>query len=183
MLSWLLTFEGEHALHDQAVRAQQSLAHVPVLDPVPPQWLHLTLATGGSRSDLTDDCVRQLINAAHLHIAGLHALPLAFGRLVVFAESVVLIPEPSADLSRLRDELVASVRDVRGEHAPATVSAFVPHVSIAYANGSADTNDVTTALAAAKAVPLTGIHPTLSLVEMHRDDRQYQWRAISSFPL
>lgn len=183
MLSWLLTFEGEHALHDQATRAQHALADVPVLDPVPPPWLHLTLATAGRRTDLTDDCVRQLINAAHRHIAQLDTLPLSFTRLVVFAESVVLVPEPSPGLSRLRDELVASVGEVRGEHAPEPPSPFVPHVSIAYANGPADPAGVTAALAAANVTPVHGIHPTLSLVEMHRDDRQYQWRTISSFPL
>ncbi len=151
--------------------------------PSRPEWLHLSLATFGATTDVTDDCVRQAINAAHDHIAVLGSLELAFTRTVVLAESVVLCPDESPGLSGLRTALQESVRQVRGAGAPVEHGDFVPHVSVAYASGPAAGADVVTALESAAIPDVHPVHPTLTLAEMHRDGRLYRWRPVSAFPL
>jgi 2'-5' RNA ligase len=183
MLAWHLTFEGENALHGLAQEVQRALGGFDVLDPVPPEWLHLSLATFGATTDVTDDCIRQAINAAHEHISVLGSLQLAFTRTVVFAESVVLCPDDSPGLRTLRSALQDSVRQVRGSGAPVDPDAFAPHVSVAYASGPAAGTDVAAALASAGLPDVGYVHPTLTLVEMHRDGRLYRWRPVSAFPL
>jgi 2'-5' RNA ligase len=183
MLAWHLTFEGEDALHGVALQAQQALSGIPVLEPVPTEWLHLSLASFGATADVTEDCVRQAINAAHEHIADLDPLELAFSRAVVFAESVVLCPDVSPGLHGLRSALQESVRQVRGAGAPADLDAFVPHVSVAYASGTAPGADVVRALETAALPDVTPVRPTLTLVEMRLVDRLYRWRPVSAFPL
>lgn len=183
MLAWHLTFEGETELHRLAQDAQRALAGFDVLDPVPPEWLHLSLATFGATTDVTDDCIRQAINAAHQHIEVLDSLELTFARTVVFAESVVLCPDDSPGLRGLRSALQDSVRQVRGAGAPVDHDAFVPHVSVAYASGPAAGADIVAALETAGLPDVGPAHPTLTLVEMHRDGRLYRWRPVSAFPL
>lgn len=183
MLTWILSFEGETALHRMAEDVQASLTGIPALEPVPVPWLHLTLTAFGDVTEVSDDCVRQAINAAHAHLAGVDSLPLDFSRVVVFAESVVLVPDTTPALSALRDALVDSVRDVRGAATPTSSATFVPHVSVAYVNRPARGFEVVDALARDTPDGVTGVHPTLSLVEMSRAERLYRWRQISAFPL
>jgi 2'-5' RNA ligase len=183
MLAWHLTFEGESALHGRAQQAQQALAGIDALDPVPPEWLHLSLADFGATEDVTEDCVRQAINAAHEHISAVGPVELRFTRTVVLAESVVLMPDESPDLARVRAALRESVRQVRGAGAPSASDDFAPHVSVAYANSAADGADVVRALECAGLDDVGPVHPTLTLVEMHRDGRLYRWRPVSAFPL
>ena len=158
MLAWHLTFEGETALHQLALTAQQALVGVEALDPVPPEWLHLNLATFGATTDVTDDCIRQAINAAHQQLNALGPLELSFSRTVVFAESIALRPDDSPALDGLRASLQDSVRQVRGPGAPPEPAAFVPHVSVAYANGPACGTEVVESLASA-GLPDASPHP------------------------
>lgn len=183
MLAWHLTFEGETALHRLAQSAQQALADISILAPVPPEWLHLSLTAFGATTDVTEDCVRQAINAAHRHIAVLGSLELSFSRAVVFAESIVLCPDDSPGLRGLRRALQESVRQVRGTGAPVDLDEFVPHVSVAYASGPASGADVVEALESAGLPDVGPVHPTLTLVDMHRGGRLYRWRPVSAFPL
>lgn len=183
LLAWHLTFEGETALHQLAQSAQQALAAISALDPVPPEWLHLSLTDFGPSSDVTEDCLRQAINAAHRHIAALGSLELSFSRAVVFAESVVLCPDDSPGLRGLRGALQESVRQVRGSGAPVDLGEFVPHVSVAYASGPASGVDVSVALESADLPDVGPVHPTLTLVDMRREGRLYRWRPVSAFPL
>jgi 2'-5' RNA ligase len=183
MLAWHLTFEGESALHTRAQEAQRALAGFDTLDPVPPEWLHLSLADFGAADEVTEDCVRQAINAAHEHIAAIGPLELRFSRTVVFAESVVMMPDESSGLAQLRTSLQESVRQVRGAGAPPTGDNFSPHVSVAYANGTTDGSDVLRALETAGLDDVTPVHPTLTLVELHRAGHLYRWRPVSAFPL
>lgn len=183
MLSWHLTFEGELALHVRAQQAQQALADKDALDPVPTEWLHLSLADFGATEDVTEDCVRQAINAAHDHIGAIGPLELHFSRTVVFAESVVFMPDDEPGLVQLRAALQESVRQVRGGGAPPSGADFDPHVSVAYANGPTDGADVVRALESAGLEDVGPVRPTLTLVELHRDGRLYRWRPVSAFPL
>ena len=183
MLAWHLTFEGESSLHGLARRLQGALAGVDVLDPVPPEWLHLSVAEFGATDDFTDDCVRQAINAAHECISGLGTLELTFTRVVVFAESVVVLPAKSPALASLRRGLRDSVVQVRGPGAPPDSTPFAPHVSVAYAHGPAPGAAVVRALQEAAPADVGPVRPTLTLAETHRVGRQYQWRAVSAFPL
>lgn len=183
MLAWHLTFEGQADLHRLAKDAQRAVGGIDALEPVPPEWLHLSLATFGATTDVTEDCVRQAINAAHQHIADLEPLELSFSRTVVLAESVVLCPADSSGLRGLRSAVQASVRQVRGAGAPADLDSAEPHVAVAYARGPAFGAAVARALESAALPDVTPVHPTLTLTQMHRDGRLYRWRPVSAFPL
>jgi 2'-5' RNA ligase len=180
-LQWHLTFEGERGLQSLAAEVQRCLAPFPSLEPVPAPWLHLTLAGLGNVQDICDDRVREVINAAHARLADLLVIDLTFSHVVVFAESVVLVPDASDALATLRSALVGSASSVLGT--PDVDQAFAPHVSVAYANGPASGAAVMAALHDVRSGPVTPVHPSLSLVELERDEREYRWRVVHAVPL
>jgi len=182
-LQWYLTFEGAGDLHRLAGEVQQSVSDIDALEPVPIPWLHLTLAGFGEVDAITEDCVRRVINAAHARLAGAPRVDLTFAQVTVFAESVVLTPDPSASLNTVQALLEESGRHVLGQDAPGITVPFAPHVSVAYAGGPAAGDAVVAALEQVREVEPVTVEPTLSLVEVERDGRSYTWRLVSAFPL
>lgn len=182
-LQWYLTFEGSTLLHQLVADVQRSLAGIPNLEPVPLPWLHLTLAGFGETTAVTEDCVRQVINAAHDRLSGAPRVELAFSRVTVFAESVVLAPDPSPGLDTIQARLEESGRHVLGQDAPGISVPFAPHLSVAYACGPADGDAVADALTSMRDLEPVRVEPTLSLVEVERDGHAYTWRLVSAFPL
>ena len=182
-LQWHLTFEGQQALHDVVTAVQGALSDIDVLEPVPLPWLHLTLAGFGEATAVTEDCVRQVINAAHDRLVAAPRVDLEFAHVTVYAESVVLIPEPSASLDAVQALVEESGRHVLGQEAPGIAVPFAPHVSVAYCSGPADGDTVVGALSAIGGLDPVRVQPTLSLVEVERDGHAYTWRLVSAFPL
>ncbi len=180
-LAWHLTFEGQSALHRLAHRVQSGLADYPTLDPVPTPWLHLTLTSIGPAADVGEDDVASIIRRVRTRMAGRPPLRLACPRILLLAESVCLVPEPTDDLAALRADVADDVRSVlpdgpRGSHA------FLPHVSLAYANGPQDGLGVIEALHGLAVQPVVDVSATLSLIEIHRDSRRYEWRTLAALP-
>jgi 2'-5' RNA ligase len=164
-LQWCLTFEGARDLHRLAERVQRSVAGIDALEPVP------------------EDCVRRVINAAHHRLADAPRVDLTFSRVSVYAESVVLAPDPSSSLEAVQAVLEESGRHALGQDAPGITVPFAPHLSVAYAIGPAAGDSVVDALQALREVEPVQAAPTLSLVEVERDGRSYTWRLVSAFPL
>jgi 2'-5' RNA ligase len=182
-LQWHLTFEGQCGLHDTVRSVQDALSGVDELEPVPLPWLHLTLAGFGEATAVTEDCVRQVINAAHERLASIPRVDLEFSRVTVYAESVVLTPEPSPSLAAVQALVEESGRHVLGQETAGISVPFAPHLSVAYCSGPAEGDAVVAALAAVGPLEPVLAQPTLSLVEVERDGRAYTWRLVSAFPL
>ncbi|MBC7762570.1 MAG: hypothetical protein H7201_12420 [Candidatus Saccharibacteria bacterium] len=60
---------------------------------------------------------------------------------------------------------------------------FVPHVTMAYVNADADGRGVVQTLEQKSGRVATGVSPVLALIELHRDNRQYEWRTLEEIPL
>lgn len=181
-LHWYLTFEEASSLHHLAATAQHALSPFPELHPVSGPWLHLTLVDLGDASELADDCVRQVINAVHLAVDDHEPWTLDVSRTVVLAESVVLVPQASAELSSLRDAVVRASQEVLPRLQPPP-EPFTPHIAVAYTSAPAVGDEVVAALAAADLPEVRGIRPTLSLAAVSQVGRQYTWRLVSAYPL
>ena len=182
-LQWYLTFEGQDALHDSVTDLQKAVAGFAGLASVPLPWLHLTLAGFGEARSMTDEDVCRLITATHERLSGLPDLALVFARVLVLAESVVLVPERDERLADVQRAITEAARQVLGEQGDRLSVPFSPHLSVAYAGGSEDAEQVLASLQQVAPAPSVTARPTLSLVEVQRDDQAYTWRLVSAFPL
>jgi len=108
---------------------------------------------------------------------------LTFARPVLHREAVVLPPTDPTPLTVIRDAVRAGIEDT---HAPAEgdpTRAFRPHVSLAYVNAAADVAPVRAALDTVQAEPVDVVLTHVSLIELHRDHRMYQWATVATVPI
>lgn len=182
--TWHLTFEHEPALQRLVLDYQEVLSGFSFLDPVPIEWLHLTLVGVGNATAVNDLQVRTVIDQVRGEIAGGPPISLTFQKPVVLREAVSLIVEPTESLSGLREMLRHAVTGSLGAAAPPEDARFpfVPHVTMAYVNADADGRGVIRALEHKPERVAARVSPVLALIELHRDNRQYEWRTLEEIP-
>lgn len=179
-LTWHLTFQHEPEMHEHVRELQRVLEPFTTLDLVPIKWLHLTLVGVGHTDEVDPGQLRRIIDSVCKAVSS-DSFTLSFDRVVVWNDAVAVVAHPSAALDRLRAGLATVVGEVLRDAAPPSNpnSAFHPHVTVAYANSPQDAAPVRTALDEIAQTAYEIPSPTLSLIELHRDNRVYEWRTIA----
>ncbi|MET9318054.1 2'-5' RNA ligase family protein [Kribbella sp. NPDC003505] len=165
-----------------ATAYQQELSTVPGLDLIPLRWLHLTMQGVGFREDVPDVRVDELLAAARARLAELEPVKVRFHRSVVRREAVLLPADPAEPLQTVRYAVRAAIADVFG-CVPEMVDGYRPHISLAYANTAQPAAPAVVALDRVSPAPADLTLNTVSLIEMHRDNRMYEWRTLEAVPL
>lgn len=173
--AWHLTFEGQQDLHALVDRYQCALSGLAGLDMVPREWLHLTMQGVGFVDEVTTADVERIARAARRRLAALPVPGLAFGRTVVFPESVVLAPEPAQPVHEIRSAVRAAIAEVWGTAGvPEREEGFRAHVSVAYSNSARPAAPVVAALGAVDAAAAVVTVTAASLIVLHRDAGMYR---------
>ncbi|MBX0299267.1 2'-5' RNA ligase family protein [Cryobacterium sp. 1639] len=183
--TWHLTFPAEPPFRRLVGSYQHTLSGFAQLDAVPMEWLHLTLVGVGDATAVTHAQVCRIADRVRREAAVLPPVALTFQRAVVLNEAVALVAEPNESLADLRRMLTAVVSEsLPAAPAPAVAPrAFVPHVSVAYVNADSAGLHVSRAVDQTPTPAAVAVSPLLSLIELHRDNRQYEWRTIEDIPL
>lgn len=179
--AWHLTFDDQPGLHRLVALYQAVLGAFPVLDPVPPPWLYLTTQGVGHVAEVPADDLGRMVDAVRARLATLPRLTGIFGPAELKHEGVEITPvdrEPFRAVQRAIRQGMAKVLEVPGDG-----GTFWPHVSLAYANGVAPIAPVRDALAAVALPPVAVTLGHATLIEMHRDHRQYEWRVMAAAPI
>jgi 2'-5' RNA ligase len=158
-----------------------ALAPLEVLDPVPNQWLHLTLQGVGFVDEVKRSTVDEIVAAAAGHLAGVEPFELRFGRPQVEPEAVCCFFDPASPAA-VRGAIRAGIGEVLPE-APGPADGFRPHVSLAYSNGEGPAAPIDEALDSV-APESAGAHiGSAELIILNRDNQQYEWETYASVPL
>lgn len=170
-----LTFAGT-GLADATAGLRAALE--PLVDVVPPEWLHLTMTPLG----FTDEVDRDVAGAVadDVFTAWADRRPahpeLALDTVLVGSEGVLLcgpVPAWLGDLVRLQRETVdrhLGAREWRD---------FWPHASLGYFNAAVPVEQVAAALAdPAREASGVVVEPTLSLLELTCRDHLYAWTVL-----
>ncbi|WP_232665968.1 2'-5' RNA ligase family protein [Pseudonocardia sp. TRM90224] len=167
VLTWHLTFENALQLHRAAEAYQSALAELPLLRPVPPRWLHVTLQAVGFADEVEEGTAEELIDAVRKQLSALPAFTVHFGRPVVHREAATLKVEPAAPVADVLDAVRAGVETVLGP-LPERTRPFHPHVSIAYSGGEGESAPYVEALAAVDPGPVEVEITQVSLIRQER---------------
>lgn len=182
-----LTFEQSTALHRLVSAYRATIAGVPNLDPIPREWLHLTLRGIGFVDAVTDEELRQIRNSMAEAVATLTHPVVTFSRPVVRPEAIYLPAEPTAPLQQLHHMVGEAIDSVRGperrHELPEQSAGYRPHVSLAYVNSDGPAEPLRELLAAAEPPPATVTITDLPLLTFHRDNRMYQWTNRDPIPI
>jgi 2'-5' RNA ligase len=189
-LTWHLIFTGCAALAEHAAAYQRALAGLPGLDPVPAEWLHLTVQAVGWADEVPSPTLAAVVDAVRPRVAALAPFDLVFDRPTIYGEAAAMSALPAAPVARLRDAVRAGLRDVLGEDGVPTAAeqahGFLPHVTVAYSRVDADVVPYAAALdgvvRAPTAVPVTEV----TLIRQERllaPHWQYRWTTEAVAPL
>ncbi|MBO4270737.1 2'-5' RNA ligase family protein [Microbispora triticiradicis] len=182
--AWHFLVGDQPALREFAARLRPHLEEAGVFDPVPFEWLHMTLQDVGFTDEVSDGDLTAISTAAAERVASLHPISVELGPAVVGTEGVYLPVRPAEGVAAVRRGIRESLAKVWGkDHVPETEDPFYPHVSLAYANTSgAPLAPIREALSPhAEIAPVTLTR--VSLIDLNRDEGMYRWTLITAPPL
>jgi 2'-5' RNA ligase len=181
-LTWHLTFDGQDQVHRLAADWRGYLAHLPHLDLIPDQWLHLTMQGLGFVDEVKQEDVDAIVEVARARLSLVPAFEVTIDRPAVTPEAIRWEAEPGEPVAAVRDAVRAAIGDVWSE-VPEKRDGFGPHISIAYSCGVGPLGPVFDAVNAAPSAPATARIASADLILMSRDNRMYEWETMASLPL
>lgn len=173
------TFEDPAPLHRLVTQYQAELSAVPGFDLIPLEWLHLTMQGVGFVEDVTPARVDALLVAARVRLGELEPTKVRLHRPVVAPEAILLPSDPHEPLQTIRYAVRAAIADVFGaDGVPENADGYRPHISLAYVNAPQPARAALAAVNRVAPAPADLTLNAVSLIEMHRDNRRYEWRTI-----
>lgn len=112
--TWHVTFVGQPGACRLVAGYAPVLAELPVLDPVPIEWLHLTLQGVGFTDEVDRGDVDRIVAAARERCAGLKPFTITIGPAHVEPETIRAPARPLEPLAGLRRAIRAAIGDVWG---------------------------------------------------------------------
>ncbi|MET7279912.1 2'-5' RNA ligase family protein [Kribbella sp. NPDC005582] len=179
--TWHLTFGDAPELHGLVAAYQDALRGMAGLDPVPREWLHLTMQGVGHVEDVPGETVEGIVEGARERLAELPAVRVEFQRPVIGAEAVVLPALPPDAVAQIRTTIRAAMAERIA--VPEKAEGFQPHVTVAYSSSEQPAAEVAAALSAVSVAAVDCAISSASLIELHRDRRMYEWRTIAELPI
>lgn len=180
-LSFFLTL-APGPLREEIVGLQASV-HMPFLDPLAPDALHLTLQEIGQTDEVDPATVDALAREARRRLAGLRPFALELEGVNAFDQAVVLQVfgwPPVVTVRRaLRDAIAAVLGPPGGSE-----QRFHPHLSLAYANGPGEVAGVVGQVAALRDAHVgMWTVESVDLVDLRREGHAYAWDLRHRVPI
>ena len=137
-----MVFPNSIPLARHVAAYQRAFDGLPVVDPVPAEWLHLTVQAVGWADETPAATVSAVVAAVRARVSTLAPFDLVFDRPTIYGEAAAIRSDPDAPVARLRETVLAGLRDVLGDDgvptAPEQARGVLPHVTIAYSRVDAD---------------------------------------------
>jgi hypothetical protein len=181
--TWHLTF-AEHPEAAKLVAAYQPVIEsMPGITPVPLEWLHLTTQGVGFSDKVSPEELREIVEAARYRLARVAPFTVTIGPAVVDPETVQLPVTPVQPLQNLRDHIRAAIGDVWGPDSVPEHPELRPHISLGYFNAPAPAAPLRAHLATVPPYSATLTIAAVSLINLHRDNRLYEWTPTTTLAL
>lgn len=130
------------------------------------------------------DQVEALLRAARSRLGELQPVKARFHQPVIRPEAIALPPDPVVPVQDIRHTVRAAIGDVFGADSLLdSADGYQPHISLAYVNTEQPAAETLAAINRVTADPADLTINAVSLIEMHRDHRMYEWRTIEAVPL
>lgn len=182
-----LTLENQPQLRELVRQYQDAMAHLPGLDLIPAQWLHITMQGIGFTDEISTADLAAVTQRLGDKLRSLKPPVTTFHRATIGTDAVMLRADPPEPLYQLRMAMYDAISAVLGpdkfsEPRPQP-GQFRPHVSAAYVNSDGPTQPIADAISKIDPPPATATFDTASLLVFHRDHRMYEWTQATPLPI
>ena len=183
-LAWhIAVADAAPALADHVAAYQHALRPLGFLDLIPRPWLHITIQGIGHAHTIAPDQLDTLTTAIRHNLATIPPPTLTFDKPRLHTEAVTIPPTDPTPLHTIRDAIRDAITTTHGPAEGTPPQHYRPHVSAAYVNTTTSPTPIHEALALLD-IPPTAITLThITLMELHRDHRMYEWHALSIAPI
>jgi 2'-5' RNA ligase len=183
---WYLTFD-EHVLA-QVIDGELGalVADTPWLEPVPVEWLHLTLCEVGFVEQTGAEAVERVVEEVGASMADQPGFELTLGPALAFPRALTLAGGPLETLRglerRTRTATVAALGGTPG--ATRAPKSYWPHLSVGYVNRSVSSAELAELRAGLPELGLPVVPvDRMTLTSVVRDRRSYRWTVHTEVPL
>ena len=182
--TWHITFADQPPAAQLVADYTPLLDRLPVLDPVPLRWLHLTMQGIGFADEVTRADVDAIVATARRRCADLAPPRITLGPAYVDPEALSLPVTPIEPLAAIRRAVREAIGDVWGaDRVPEPAEGFRPHVSLGYSNATGPAEPVELALRSAEEHTADVTVTAISLIDLNRDHKSYEWTEVATVPL
>jgi 2'-5' RNA ligase len=160
--------EVARLLHDDVAQ--------PYMDPVPEEWLHLTLTDVCGVAEMSDDAVAGLVSKVARSVSRRRPIEVRLGPAFMGAEGVLLGAARADEFESLREAVRGAQRKVAAPAPAPSPGPMFAHVSLGYTHAVGDSSDLVMRLSGREgetAVPVTV--SGLLLVRQRREPPAYTW--------
>lgn len=178
---WHLLFRDQPQVRAAAAAAQRRLAGFPGLDLVPLQWLHLTTLSCGFADQVPGPQLKSMVDTARQLLAGDEPIPVRLGRVLYHPEAVTLAVEPADALAPVLSAVSIAAREAGLTGRPGT-DPWVPHISVAYSNGTGPAGPVIEALGL-RLPEVAATVTSATLVAQSQVGHSWQWQVAADVRL
>jgi len=183
-----ITLDDQPQLCALVKRYQDAMRHLPNLDLIPPQWLHITTQGIGFADEVSPADLAAVTAAIRERLLDLELPTATFHRASIRPEAVLLKADPPQPLYQLRITVFDAMASVLGpdkfrKPRADPRAAFTPHVSAAYASNDGPVEPIAGAISHLDPDPVTATFSAVSLLEIHRDRRMYEWTSATPLPI
>ena len=135
--TWHVTFADQPGAHQLIEDYAPALKDLPMFDPIPLRWIHLTTQGIGFTDEVDQSDIGKITDAVRLHCAAIAPFTVTLGPAHVDPEALMLPVRPIEPLVALRNAIRAGIGDVWGvDNVPESADGFNPHVSLGYSNAA-----------------------------------------------
>ena len=182
-LLWYVDVQAPPGLADWLAETTARWRDEPVVDPVPLEWLHLTLDDVEFTDRMSPERTDEVVAAARNALDRWPASSLTLGPVGPMGDAVVLHAGDDGQLARVRDRLRAATAQVLGPGALTELQTFDPHVSVGYVNDTCDPRRLLDPLDDLRDREFNTIVHQVTLAAVTRRDRHYQWLPYDTIAL
>lgn len=181
--TWHLTMGADPAVHELVADYADLIGKLPMLDPVPTRWLHLTTQGVGFTDEVDQGDLERIVAATRTRCAGLAPIAVTLGPAKFDPEGFYLPVTPLDPLVELRDALRGAIGEVWGSGNVPESTGFRPHVTLGYSNAAGPAEPVADAVADYPQHAVQTTVTSVSLIDLNRDHQEYQWANVAELAL
>lgn len=182
--TWHITFPADPLIRRIVSNFAQSVQDFNTLDLVNFNGVHLTVQGVGFSDEVSSEDLEMIRESTRTHCSDVPPIQASLGALRVDAETVQVDIVPPSEIFHLRMKIRKGIGDVWGSaNVPESTEGFRPHITLAYSNGTARVDDIYAAISSV-AIPSSRIQiSSVSLIELNRDRKRYEWTELAKVPL